>query len=66
MSDEKPFGFRWGNVWVEPLARIPGRGRIIGIAPEDQVGGVTVYVSEGGRSVRVFRGNKEMLEVADE
>lgn len=66
MSDNKPHGFRWGNVWVRPLAHIPGRGRVVGIAPEDHDGGVTVYVSEGGRSVRVFRGNREMLEVGDE
>lgn len=61
MSDSQGrFGFVWGNVWVTRATHIEGRGRVVRIAATDQEHDVQVYVSEGGRSIRVFNGGKEM------
>lgn len=58
---ESRFGFRWGNVWVQRRAHIPGRGRVVVVGPEDTETRVEVYVSEGGRSVRVWKNGVEMF-----
>ncbi len=57
------YGFRWGNVEVTRCMYLPGRGRTLIIAPEGNGysgGGVEVYVSEGGRSVRVWKNGREL------
>ena len=65
---ETKYGFRWGPVRVERFASFPRDGdkisRCIGITSDTgQV--LHVYVSPTGRSVRVFRGGRE-LKVTEE
>ncbi len=57
--------FHWGNVWVETGLKVRG-GRTINIAAEDQENEVQVWVSSGGRSIRVWKNGKEMREVEDD
>lgn len=52
------FGFEWGPVVVERLAHFrPRKNREAFIL---RVNDLEVYVSKTGRSVRVFRGGKEL------
>lgn len=59
------FGFRWGQVLVERLASIHRRKddahswKIIRITP-DTGKTVEVYISPTGRSIRIYKGHKEM------
>ena len=58
---ETKFGFRWGNIWVERTTHLPGKGRVVTVSVEDSDNSIQVYVSEGGRSIRAFKGEVEML-----
>jgi len=68
MKGERPldyhptdFGFAWGPVEVQRTTQFAdGRG-VISIWSESQE--LTVYFSRTGRSLRVFRGGKELKEV---
>ena len=52
------YGFQWGPAEVTRMAHIEGRGRVIGVrTPHDSI---QVYVTEKGRSIRVWRGNVEL------
>ena len=53
------FGFDWCAAKVIRLARVPGRGVSIRIRGTGKRW-VDIYVSESGRSVRVFDRHKEM------
>lgn len=54
------FGFEWGPMMVERWAHIEGRGRVVAITAPGRK--LQVYVSEQGRSVRVFDvGGKEWI-----
>jgi hypothetical protein len=57
-----PHGFIWGNLEVTRLAHVRGRGRVLVVSPEGQPysKGLQVYISEGGRSVRVWKGGREL------
>lgn len=56
------YGFRWGNVEVTRMTDIAGRGKTLSVRPvgKSYGDGITVYVSEGGRSVRAFKGSREL------
>ena len=70
--DETRYGFRWGPLTVERCASIrrgKGRSRVfkcyVGGPREPGEPGkrrevLEIYVSDTGRSVRVFRGGKEL------
>lgn len=71
MSDDGDtrYGFKWGPVAVERMAEFPrsnGQAKVIGIyrvdGPHraDMFQMLEIYVSPRGRSVRVFRGGKEL------
>lgn len=53
------YGFTWGNVTVERTMQVEGRGRVVTIKT-DAGKSIEVYVSEGGRSIRVFKGSQEL------
>lgn len=60
MSNEiTSYGFNWGTMVVERVFHELGRGRVIEIRSGDNRSNtVQVYVSEKGRSIRVYiRGN---------
>lgn len=55
MSD---YGFMWGPMEVHRIVHIEGRGYVLGV---DAPGGrLQIYVSEKGRSVRVWKDNVEL------
>jgi len=60
----QPYGFSWGPMKVTRLAHIEGRGYALGVAVGKRR--LQVWVSEKGRSVRVFDGNKELSAVGGE
>jgi len=51
-------GFDWGPMAVTRLARLEGRGYVLGIRVGERR--LQVYVSEKGHSVRVFDGDTEL------
>jgi hypothetical protein len=62
MSDDTyertDYGFMWGNMEVTRMWRRHGGGRVLGVAVGKRR--LQVYVSEGGRSVRVWDGSREL------
>ena len=63
MSDgNNDYGFTWGNVEVTRLFHLEGRGREVNVRPVGRSfnDGVTVYISDKGRSVRVFKNGREL------
>ena len=52
-------GFVWGSLTVERTMRLPERGRVVHVLGAGSAG-VEVYVSNGGRSVRVFKDGREL------
>lgn len=64
-NTENDFGFRWGQVLVERLASIHRRKgdrcswKIIRITP-DTGKTVEVYISPTGRSIRIYKGHREL------
>lgn len=63
-EDEGRYGFAWGPLVVERMIHVPGRGYVVDIRPREQhETGVQVYVSEKGRSVKVYpRGGVKVNE----
>lgn len=64
---ETRYGFRWGPLKVRRTMSFRGT-HVVVIEPaseSNRKNAVEVYVSKTGRSVRVFRGGKE-LKVSDE
>lgn len=60
-----PFGFDWGPLSVTRLTHVEGRGRVLEVKTAHRT--LQVYVSEAGRSLRVFVvGGNELLEAPDE
>jgi hypothetical protein len=57
-----PYGFTWGPCEVTRLSWIPGRGRTleISIKGRPRREGLQVYISDGGRSIRVWKNGKEL------
>jgi hypothetical protein len=55
--DANPYGFDWGPMSVERCMEHEGR-RCVRI--HTPYGAVNVYVSPTGRSIRVFKGGKEL------
>lgn len=51
-------GFRWGQMDVTRLAEVNGQ-KCVEVATD--YGSVTIYVSKGGKSIRVFRNNETEL-----
>ena len=52
------FGFRWGPMEVTRMAFVPGKGRVVGInTPSHRC---QLYVSEAGRSIRLWIDGKEV------
>jgi hypothetical protein len=63
MTDQQNvYGFTWGNVEVTRLSHLEGRGRTLEVAVSGRPRreGLQVYISEGGRSVRVWRDGREL------
>jgi hypothetical protein len=64
MSDVQRYGFRWGNLVVERLAsfaaRIYGDDRTRVLRIKTDQSSIEVYVSPGGRSIRVFKKGREL------
>lgn len=62
MIENHQYGFTWGNVDVSRLMHVEGRGREVSVRPagKSYSEGVTVYISEGGRSIRVFKNGREL------
>ena len=64
---EHQYGFSWGPIDVRRLASIKrdgGLARVLGIyrgRGDDRKMELEIYVSPTGRSIRVFRGNVELL-----
>lgn len=54
------YGFEFGAMSVERIMQVEGRGTVVGVYGADRSNGVQVYVSEKGRSVRVFRKGREL------
>jgi len=57
------YGFNWGPLKVLRAARFEGRAKHPGarvVTVETRFESVNVYVSDGGRSVRVFKDGKEL------
>jgi hypothetical protein len=61
MSDTQ-YGFVWGNMEVERFTHIEGRGRTLSVRATGKPvqDGLQVYLSEGGRSLRVWYRGKEL------
>lgn len=58
------YGFEWGPVTVTRLASFSpkaGRGRYYMVEVRSVHHTLTIHVSPTGRSVRVFKGGKELL-----
>ena len=53
-------GFQFGPAHVAPLAHIEGRGYAVGVDVGKRR--LQIWISEGGRSVRVFEGNVELMK----
>lgn len=56
-------GFNWGPMKVIRAARFAGRPRHPGnrvVIIETRYESVSVYVTEGGRSIRIFKDGKEL------
>ena len=52
------YGFQWGPIEVTRMAHIDGRGRVIGIdTPHHRC---QLYVSEAGRSIRLWIDGEEV------
>lgn len=51
------FGFRWGPMEVSRMAHVEGRGFVIGVNTDHRR--CQLYVSEGGRSVRLWVDGEE-------
>lgn len=64
MTDEEKaqallYGFRFGPVLVWRYAGLPEDRRVVRIAA-DEGDPIDIYISPTGRSLRVFRGGKEL------
>ena len=52
------FGFKWGPMWVTRIARLGTRGRVLQVRTDHRK--IEVFVSDKGRSIRVWRDGKEL------
>jgi hypothetical protein len=57
---EEMYGFRWGNFAVQRAFHDKGRLRCVTIET-DAGRSIDVYISEGGRSIRVYDPKKRRL-----
>ena len=59
---DNQFGFTWGNMEVTRTTHIEGRGRVVSVRAvgKSYADGVEVYMSEGGRSIRVWHKGREL------
>lgn len=57
-DEAERYGFRWGPVDVTRIAS-DHRGRMLDIATEHR--SITVWISNGGRSLRVYSGARELV-----
>ena len=53
-------GFQFGPAYVSPLAHIEGRGYAVRVDVGKRR--LQIWISEGGRSVRVFERNVELVK----
>jgi hypothetical protein len=59
LDDAHRYGFRWGPISVVRTATL-ARHRVLTISMDGNDKPLEIYVSNTGRSVRVFRDGKEM------
>lgn len=59
MNGVTDYGFQWGNLEVVRAHHDERRGRVLQVKVDGKER-LQVYVSNGGRSVRVWRGDKEL------
>ena len=61
-----PYGFDWGPLSVERVAHVEGRGYVVDVRSRERYeDGVQIYVSEKGRSIRVFPRGRARLSGAE-
>ena len=56
-EDVEKYGFRWGQLDVTRVGELYGQKWV---SVQSDFGSVEIYVSKGGRSIRVFRGSEEL------
>lgn len=61
-SVDNDCGFTWGNLEVTRMTHREGKGRTLSVrvAGKPYADGLQIYVSEGGRSIRVWKQGQEL------